>query len=92
MIDLSFKKRENISGEINEGSGDVARKRLMNTINSERTHLSPIVTEMMQQDIKRVIESYIGNDLDSDDLVIEIKNPDYSAFVCDVNLAKAEGE
>ena len=87
MIGFGFGKRENISGEINKSSGDVARKRLLNTINSERAHLSPVVTEMMQQDLKRVIESYIGNDLDADDLVIEIKNPDYSAFVCDVSLA-----
>ena len=90
-MDFIFKKKENISEEINRKSSDIARKRLLNTINSERTHLSPIVTEMMQQDLKRVIEAYIGNDLDSDELVIEIKNPDYSAFVCDVNLATAEG-
>lgn len=83
---ISFKKKENISGEINYGSGGIARKRLLNTINSERTHLSPVVTEMMQHDIKRVIESYLGNDLDSNELIIEIKNPDYSAFVCGVEL------
>lgn len=89
MSVFSFCKKENISSEINNGSGDVARKRLLSSINSERTHLSPIVTEMMQHDIKRVIEAYLGNELDSDELVIEIKNPDYSAFVCDVNLTKA---
>ena len=90
MMDLSFRKHENISEEINRNSSDIARKRLLNTINSERAHLSPIVTEMMQQDLKRVIESYIGNDIDSEELIIEIKNPDYSAFVCDINLAETE--
>lgn len=90
MMGFLFSRKENISGEINNGSKDVARKRLLNSINSERTHLTPIVTEMMQHDIKRVIEAYLGNDLDSDELVIEIKNPDYSAFVCDVNLNKTE--
>ncbi|MBE7064682.1 MAG: hypothetical protein E7384_02565 [Ruminococcaceae bacterium] len=90
-MDFLQRKNKNISGEINESSGDVARKRLLNTINSERTHLSPVVTEMMQNDIRQIIENYIGGDIDSSDLVIEIKNPNYSAFVCDVNLVAAEG-
>lgn len=85
-MNFSFKKNDDISEEIREGSGNVARKRLLNTINCERTHLSPVVTEMMQHDIKRVIENYIGGEIDSNELVIEIKNPDYSSFVCDVDL------
>ena len=90
MIQFPFKRQETISEEINEGSGNVARKRLLNTINSERTHLSPVVTEMMQSEIKRVLETYIGGELNSDELIIEIKNPDYSAFVCDTKPANAE--
>lgn len=90
MMEFSFIKQQNISEEINNGSGSIARKRLLNTINSERTHLSPVMTEMMQHDIKKVIESYIGNDLDSNELIIEIKNPDYSAFVCDVSLVSSD--
>lgn len=88
MIEFPFFKQENISEEIKNGSGSVARQRLLNTINSEHTHLSPVMTEMMQHDLKKVIESYIGNDLDSNDLIIEIKNPDYSAFVCEVDMAE----
>ena len=86
MINFPFKKNNNISGEIKNGSGIVARKRLLNTLNCERTHLTPVVTEMMQYDLKKVIENYLGGEIDSSDLVIEIKNPDYSAFVCDVDI------
>lgn len=86
MINFPFKKNNNISGEIKNGSGIVARKRLLNTLNCERTHLTPVVTEMMQYDLKKVIENYLGGEIDSSDLVIEIKNPDYSAFVCDMDI------
>ena len=89
-MNFLFKKNDDISGEISEGSGNVARKRLLNTINCERTHLSPVVTEMMQYDLKRVIENYIGGEIDSSELVIEINNPDYSSYICDVDLKGEE--
>ena len=77
MIKELFYRENSISREINDGSGDVAKKRLKNAISCERVHLTSEVNEMMQQDLKRVIENYIGGELEDSDLIVEIKNPDY---------------
>ncbi|MBQ8828432.1 MAG: cell division topological specificity factor MinE [Clostridia bacterium] len=76
MMKQIFCKEENISGEINDGSSNIAKKRLINAINCERTHLSYDVNAMMQQDIKKVIENYLGSNLEDSDLIVEIKTPD----------------
>ncbi len=89
MTNPFFKRKDVISGEIIEksDSGNVAKKRLISAINCERTHINSDISMMMQQDIRKVIESYLGTDLESSDLILEIKAPEYTSFV--INSSKS---
>jgi septum formation topological specificity factor MinE len=52
--------------------GNIAKDRLKRAIQSERMKLSDDVMDMMQSDLKTLIEKYLGTSLEESDMVLEI--------------------
>lgn len=70
-------RKHNKASEQEAAPGDIAKDRLKRTIQSERMKLSDDMMDMMQSDIRELIEKYLGSSIDESDMVIEISKPHF---------------
>ena len=74
-------KRYNVYGDYDDSSeqsaGSIAKERLKRTIRSERMKVSDDVMDMMQSDLRALIEKYLGTTIEESDLILEVSKPDF---------------
>ena len=70
-------KKLNKVNEAEAAPSNIAKDRLKRTIQSERMKLSDDMMDMMQSDIRELIEKYLGASIDESDMVIEISKPHF---------------
>lgn len=71
---------------------NIAKDRLKRTIQSERMKVSDEVMDMMQNDIRELIERYLGASIDESDMVIEISKPQFMTPVKKKLIEPTESE
>ena len=87
-------KKRNTKSEkdISPAPCNIAKDRLKRTIQSERMKVSNDVMDMMQNDIRALIERYLGASIDDSEMIIEISKPQFVTPVKKKIIEPAESE